>query len=80
MVDINKVTITPAAATPQTRTNAVETHTDERRAEPRPKPYVERRKNPDRRRKDSQRPLYDMRGSRGRRKTDGEFISIDVDV
>lgn len=82
MVNISdKPPVTPVTQTVKTRVSQVETHTDERRANPQPKPLVERRKQPDRRRNQSKRPVYDMRTNRGRRKTDrGGHSSIDVDA
>ncbi len=82
MVNIgNMPPVTPATSGVKKRVSEVETHTDERRAVPHPKPLIERRKQSDRRRQQNQRSLYDMRGNRGRRKTDRDgFKSIDIDV
>ena len=82
MVNIsNTPPVTPTVPKTRDKVAEVEPHSDERRATPRPKPLVERRKQPDRRRGQQQRPVYDMRASRGRRKTDrGGHSSIDVDA
>lgn len=77
----DKPPVTPVTRTLKTQVSEVEPHSDERRANPRPKPFIERRKQPDRRRNPSNRAMYDMRNSRGRRKTDrGGHSSIDVDA
>jgi hypothetical protein len=81
MVNItNSPPVTPVMPAGRTKASEVESHSDEHRANTHPKPFVERRKQPDRRRQSNPRPEgYEMRNSRGRRKTDrGDFGSVDV--
>ncbi len=66
----------------QDESTAVESHTDEKQAIAKPKPFVERRKKGDRRsRQGDSRGSYDMRSGRGRRKEDrGGHPTIEIDV
>lgn len=78
-------TVTPTKAHPVNRkTQQIETFSDQKqRIEPdQQRPFVERRKSQDRRdRKGSKRGMYDMRGGRGRRRTDrGGIPRVEMDV
>lgn len=81
-IDTRYVTPRPAVTSRKEGPAEVESHTDERRAAPKPQPVVERRKGRDRRQKRDKygRPIYDMRSGRGRRRSDHIPPSIDVDV
>lgn len=64
--------------------NSVESHNDKKQSKnpPQKRPFKERRKNVDRRTRDSKssRSIYELRSNKDRRKSDPGHPSIEIDV